>query len=144
MNYVDDRCAVDINSISIEIEICVIISVNSNWDTIRYVHIELRSTDDRVLLTEEDERRWNTPPELIPEQVNKESDAKARSLSISNVENNAHSFGFQASPEGVSYSQSNSFGRPLSQTSGYVFVLSRVERNKIFSIDKKHWVRLIN
>lgn len=32
MNYVDDRCAVDINSISIEIEICVIISVNSNWD----------------------------------------------------------------------------------------------------------------
>lgn len=85
-----------------------------------FVVLMVAWADDRVLLTEEDERRWNTPPELIPEQVNKESDAKARSLSVSNAGNNAHSFGFQASPEGVSYSQSNSFGRPLSQTSGVI------------------------
>lgn len=100
--------------------------MRSNWDCRQDTcHVELRFTDDRVLLTEEDERRWNTPPELIPEQVIKESDAKARS--VSSAESNAHSFGFQVRPEGVSYSQSNSFGRPLSQTSGYVFVLSREE-----------------
>lgn len=102
--------------------------MRSNWDCRQDTcHVELPFTDDRVLLTEEDERRWNTPPELIPEQVIKESDAKARSLSVSSAESNAHSFGFQVRPEGVSYSQSNSFGRPLSQTSGYVFVLSREE-----------------
>ncbi|XP_033307386.1 uncharacterized protein LOC117209430 isoform X1 [Bombus bifarius] len=84
--------------------------------------------DDRVLLTEEDERRWNTPPELIPEQLIKTSDVKSgRSLSIPittninvNAGNNAHSLGFQLVPEGVSYSESNSFGHPLSAASGGV------------------------
>ncbi|XP_006621365.1 uncharacterized protein LOC102674091 [Apis dorsata] len=85
-----------------------------------FVVLVVAWADDRVFLTEEDERRWNTPPELIPEQVIKESDAKARSLSVSSAESNAHSFGFQVRPEGVSYSQSNSFGRPLSQTSGVI------------------------
>ncbi|OAD56253.1 hypothetical protein WN48_03571 [Eufriesea mexicana] len=82
--------------------------------------------DDRVLLTEEDERRWNTPPELIPEQVMKTPDAKnGRSLSIPittninvNTGNNAHSLSFQVSPEGASYFESSNFGRPLSQASG--------------------------
>ncbi|KAG9430243.1 hypothetical protein HZU67_07445 [Apis mellifera carnica] len=85
-----------------------------------FVVLVVAWADDRIFLTEEDERRWNTPPELIPEQVMKESDTKARSLSVSNAGNNAHSFGFQVGPEGVSYSQSNSFGRPLSQTSGVI------------------------
>lgn len=92
------------------------------------------SVDDRVLLTEEDERRWNTPPELIPEQVIKTSDAKdGRSLSIPittninvNAGNNAHSLSFQVGPEGASYSESNSFNRPLSQASGYVFTITDI------------------
>ncbi|XP_020720558.2 uncharacterized protein LOC100649218 isoform X3 [Bombus terrestris] len=84
--------------------------------------------DDRALLTEENERRWNTPPELIPEQLIKTSDVKSgRSLSIPittninvNAGNNAHSLGFQLVPEGVSYSESNSFDHPLSEASGSV------------------------
>ncbi|XP_043516035.1 uncharacterized protein LOC122531847 isoform X2 [Frieseomelitta varia] len=85
--------------------------------------------DDRVLLTEENERRWNTPPELTPpEQVIKTSNAKSgRSLSIPittnihvNAGNNAHSLGFQLRPEGVSYSESNSFNHPLSGASGSI------------------------
>nr|XP_033325422.1 uncharacterized protein LOC117219950 [Megalopta genalis] len=76
--------------------------------------------DDRVPLTE-DERRWNTPPELIPEEVIKGSNAKnGRSLSIPitaninlNTGNNAHSLGFQVGPGGLSYSESNSFNNPL-------------------------------
>ncbi|XP_076662399.1 uncharacterized protein LOC143365782 isoform X2 [Halictus rubicundus] len=76
--------------------------------------------DDRVPLGE-DERRWNTPPELIPEEVIKGSNAKSgRSLSIPitaninlNTGNNAHSLGFQVGPEGLSYSESNSFNHPL-------------------------------
>ena len=73
--------------------------------------------DDRILLTEEDERLWNTPPELIPEQVIQEPDAKnGRLLSIPitaninlNTGNNAHSLGFQVGPGGISYSESDSF-----------------------------------
>ncbi|KZC05237.1 hypothetical protein WN55_08844 [Dufourea novaeangliae] len=75
--------------------------------------------DDRALLTE-DERRWNTPPELIPEQVIRQPYTKnGRSLSIPitaninlNTGNNAHSLGFQVGPEGLSYSESNSFNHP--------------------------------
>ncbi|XP_076687005.1 uncharacterized protein LOC143378862 isoform X2 [Andrena cerasifolii] len=70
-----------------------------------------------VAWAEEDERLWNTPPELIPEQVIQEPDAKnGRSLSIPitaninlNTGNNAHSLGFQVGPGGISYSESNSF-----------------------------------
>ncbi|CAD1479834.1 unnamed protein product, partial [Heterotrigona itama] len=83
---------------------------------------------DRVFLTEENERRWNTPPELIPEQLIKTSNAKnGRSLSIPittninvNTGNNAYSLGFQLRPEGVSYSESNSFNHPLSGASGSI------------------------
>ncbi|XP_034186304.2 uncharacterized protein LOC117607126 [Osmia lignaria lignaria] len=84
--------------------------------------------DDRTSLTKEVERRWNTPPELIPEQLIKTSDMKnGRLLSIPigtninvNAGNNAHSLGFQIGPEGVSYSESNSFNRPLSELTGSV------------------------
>ncbi|XP_017795393.1 PREDICTED: uncharacterized protein LOC108576842 [Habropoda laboriosa] len=81
--------------------------------------------DDRVLLTEVDERRWNTPPELIPEQVIKTADTKyERSLSIPittninvNTMNNAQTLGFQVAPDGISYSENN-FNRPLFQPNG--------------------------
>ncbi|XP_017886572.1 uncharacterized protein LOC108628874 [Ceratina calcarata] len=81
---------------------------------------------DRALLGGEDERRWNTPPELIPEQFMKTNDVKnERSLTIPittsinvNAGSNAHSLGFQVGPEGISYSESNSFNRPLSQSNG--------------------------
>ncbi|CAK9824032.1 hypothetical protein ANTRET_LOCUS2268 [Anthophora retusa] len=87
--------------------------------------------DDRVLLTEVDERRWNTPPELIPEQVIKTTDTKyERSLSIPittninvNTMNNVQTLGFQLGPEGISYSENNSFNRPLFQPSRYVLKL---------------------
>ncbi|CAK9811014.1 hypothetical protein ANTPLA_LOCUS6774 [Anthophora plagiata] len=75
--------------------------------------------DDRVLLTEVDERRWNTPPELIPEQVIKTTDTKyERSLSIPiTTDINVQTLGFQLGPEGISYSENNSFNRPLFQPS---------------------------
>ena len=102
--------------------------LNVSWRDVSH------SIDDRALLTEENERRWNTPPELIPEQLIKTSDVKSgRSLSIPittninvNAGNNAHSLGFQLVPEGVSYSESNSFDHPLSEASGYVLVISRI------------------
>ncbi|XP_076752412.1 uncharacterized protein LOC143424308 [Xylocopa sonorina] len=83
--------------------------------------------DDRVLLTEEDERRWNTPPELIPEQVMTMHDVKnGRSFSIpitTNINVNAgsaaHSLGFQVGPEGISYSESNSFNHPHQMNGGF-------------------------
>nr|XP_012144161.1 PREDICTED: uncharacterized protein LOC100875775 [Megachile rotundata] len=83
---------------------------------------------DDSFLTKEVERRWNTPPKLIPEQLIKTSDMRdARLLSIPittninvNAGSNAHSLGFQVGPEGVSYSESNSFNHPLSEPSGAV------------------------
>ncbi|XP_076637470.1 uncharacterized protein LOC143349806 [Colletes latitarsis] len=86
--------------------------------------------DDRAFLAGENERRWNTPPELIPEQVNEKSDVKnERSLSIPitaninlNTGNNAHSLGFQVGPEGFGYSESNSFSHPtVSQSQSLSF-----------------------
>ncbi|XP_015438395.1 PREDICTED: uncharacterized protein LOC107193463 [Dufourea novaeangliae] len=87
------------------------------------------AADDRALLTE-DERRWNTPPELIPEQVIRQPYTKnGRSLSIPitaninlNTGNNAHSLGFQVGPEGLSYSESNSFNHP------YVFTIDETRK----------------
>ncbi|XP_053979036.1 uncharacterized protein LOC128876587 [Hylaeus volcanicus] len=87
--------------------------------------------DGRALLAEEDERRWNTPPELIPEQVVKKSDMKnARLLSIPitaninvNAGSNAHSLGFQVGPEGFGYSESSSFNQQAdSQSQSLSFV----------------------
>lgn len=99
-----------------------------------------QSVDDRASLTKEVERRWNTPPELIPEQLIKASDMKnGRLLSIPittninvNAGNNAHSLGFQVGPEGVSYSESNSFNRPLSELAGYVDFSTFIQRSLLY------------
>ncbi|XP_031830669.2 uncharacterized protein LOC116426188 [Nomia melanderi] len=93
---------------------------NSLFIVLLSVVISVAWTDDRTLLTEEEERRWNTPPELIPEEVIKSNMKNGRSLSIPitaninlNTGNNAHSLGFQVGPGGVSYSESNSFNQPI-------------------------------
>ncbi|XP_046421192.1 uncharacterized transmembrane protein DDB_G0289901-like [Neodiprion fabricii] len=74
--------------------------------------------DDRIFFNAEDERRWNTPPELIPESVGKSKVAPAdpqgrflpfsASFSLSAGENNAHSLNVGANDGGVSLSQSAS------------------------------------
>ncbi|XP_012255936.2 uncharacterized transmembrane protein DDB_G0289901-like [Athalia rosae] len=79
-------------------------------------------TGDRIIFNDEDERRWNTPPVLIPEPLVK-SNAAGRpdgrflpfsaSFSLSAGASNAHSLSVGANEGGVSLSQSASHADTL-------------------------------
>ncbi|XP_015601000.1 P17/29C-like protein DDB_G0287399 [Cephus cinctus] len=74
--------------------------------------------DDRIHFNEEDERRWNTPPELTPEPAGKgrlkDSSPQARFLpfsatfSLSAGDRNSHSLTLGGNRDGLSLSQSAS------------------------------------
>lgn len=83
--------------------------------------------DDRIVFNEEDERRWNTPPELTPEPIEKSRSAGGQqgrflpfsaSFSLSAGENNAHSLSVGANNGGVSLSQSTSQADALGSFGG--------------------------
>lgn len=88
------------------------------------------SADDRVHFNDEQEKRWNTPPELTPEQVSRKKPetingrAEARflpfsaSFSLNAGQDNSEALQLGAGLGGISVSQSSSFSQAEANSFG--------------------------
>ncbi|KAI4494133.1 hypothetical protein M0802_009167 [Mischocyttarus mexicanus] len=92
--------------------------------------VVLTRADDRVHFNDEHEKRWNTPPELTPEQVTRKKAetingrAEARflpfsaSLNINAGQDNSEALQLGAGLGGISVSQSSSFSQAAANSFG--------------------------
>ncbi|XP_047353998.1 uncharacterized protein LOC124950775 [Vespa velutina] len=90
----------------------------------------LMRADDRVHFNDEHEKRWNTPPELTPEQVTRKKPetingrAEARflpfsaSFSLNGAQDNREALQLGAALGGISVSQSSSFSKAEANSFG--------------------------